>query len=59
MAPKKKPTIDDRLEALTQTVELIAQMQLQLEHSIERFVMIGQALIERHDKRLTKLEKRS
>jgi peptidoglycan hydrolase CwlO-like protein len=33
---KKKPTIDERLEALTHSVELIASMQQQTEREIQQ-----------------------
>jgi transcription initiation factor IIF auxiliary subunit len=62
---------DERLDALTQSLELIAHMQMatdrqidkvekqveKVEKQIDRFVMFAQAIIERFDKRITKLER--
>jgi hypothetical protein len=47
----------ERHEALTQTVEILAGMQTKTERDIDRFIIFAQAIIERTDKRLTKLEK--
>ena len=60
----RKLTTEERLdrlveshEALTQTVEILAGMQAKTERDIDRFIIFAQAIIERTDKRLTKLEK--
>ena len=62
MAPKtvsqRLKKIDERLEALAQSVELLAAMQRKTERDIDRFVLFAQAVIERHDRRLKKLEAR-
>jgi hypothetical protein len=56
--------MSERLDAVTQSLELVAHMQLatdrqieKIERQIERFVTFAQAIIERHDKRITKLER--
>ena len=68
MAEKKKktPTIDDRLEALvgrhealTQTVELLARMQLTTEREIQKWERLARMVATSHNKRITKLEGRA
>lgn len=50
--------VDERLDALTQSLELLAMMQMATERQIDRFVEFAKAIIDRHDKRITKLEGR-
>lgn len=58
-APKKKrkPTIEERLEAITQTLELVAAMQLVNEKQLERFEQFTLINLTSHHRRITKLEK--
>jgi hypothetical protein len=51
------PTIEERLAAVTQTLELIAGMQLRTEIELGKMARYVNALAKAHDKRLTKLEK--
>ena len=57
MAAKKKPTIDERLEALTQTVELLAHLQKRTEVEIEKMAHLARSILTNHNKRITRLEK--
>jgi hypothetical protein len=65
MAKKKVPTIDERLdrlverhEALSQTVELVAHMQLQTSKNLDRLERLFHFVGAGHNKRITKLERR-
>ena len=49
-------TIDERLEALTQSVELIAQMQLKTEKEIRRLGRYVRIIVIDHEQRLAALE---
>lgn len=60
-----KPTIDERLEALTQSVELLAQMQKQTEKEhkkttkeIRQLVRLVRVIVLDHEARLLTLEGR-
>jgi hypothetical protein len=61
--PKPKPTIDERLDAITQSLELVAAMQLDNEKRFDkRFGEITEGLArllhiaEIHEHRIAKLE---
>lgn len=61
MAPRRqkgKPTIEDRLEAIVQTLEIVAAMQLAAEKRLDRFESFTLANLVGHNKRLKKLEGR-
>ena len=49
-------TIDERLEALTHSVELIAQMQLKTEKEIRKLGRYVRAIVLDHEARLLALE---
>jgi hypothetical protein len=49
-------TIDERLEALTHSVELVAQMQLKTEKEIHRLGRYVRAIVLNHEARLLALE---
>jgi hypothetical protein len=49
-------TIDERLEALTQSVGLIAQMQLKTEKEIRRLGRYVRIIVIDHEQRLAALE---
>ena len=53
MRPRKKPTIDERLDAITETLELVAGMQLTNEKAITSLAKA----IERTEKNLDRLER--
>ncbi|MCX6629299.1 MAG: hypothetical protein NTW28_16910 [Candidatus Solibacter sp.] len=62
-ADPKRPSFDERLEAINQTLELVAAMQLDNEKRFEqRFAAIAPTLLVRiaelHDRRITNLEDR-
>jgi hypothetical protein len=50
-------TIDERLEAITHTLELVARMQLQTEKELDRLGKFVRLIGADHNKRITKLEK--
>lgn len=52
------PNIDQRLEALTQSVELIAKMQLKTEKELRRLGRLVRTIILDHEARLLTLEGR-
>jgi hypothetical protein len=58
VAPKKKPTVDERLEAIAQSVELLAGMQIKTEAELDRMARLARAILGDHNKRLKKLEAR-
>jgi hypothetical protein len=59
MAGKKKPkTIDERLDGLTHTVELLAHMQLTTEKEIQQLTRLTSAIAANHGRRITALERR-
>jgi hypothetical protein len=49
-------TIDERLEALTHSVELVAQMRLKTEKEIRRLGRYVRAIVLDHEARLLALE---
>jgi hypothetical protein len=49
-------TIDERLEALTRNVELIAQMQLKTEKELRRFMRFVRFVLMDHETRVSALE---
>jgi hypothetical protein len=53
---EKTMTIDERLEALTHSVELIAQMQLKTEKEIRKLGRYVRAIVLDHEARLLALE---
>lgn len=53
--PKPK-TIDERLEALTQTVELLARMQIKTEKEIRRLGRYIRVIVIEHEARILALE---
>jgi hypothetical protein len=56
-AVKGRPvTIDERLEALTHSVELIASMQLKTEKEIERLARYARTIVVDHEQRSAALE---
>ena len=50
-------TIDERLESLTQSVELIAQMQIKTEKEIRTLGRFVRTIVLDHESRLLALEK--
>ncbi len=50
-------TIDERLEALTHSVELIAQMQIKTEKEIRQLGRYVRVIVLDHEARLLELEK--
>lgn len=67
MAKKKRVahTVDERLEFLLQSTESLHSsmqelhsLQANTERRIDRFVAVAQRIIERYDRRITKLEGR-
>jgi len=50
-------TIDDRLEALTHSVELIAQMQIKTEEEIRKLGRYVRVIVLDHEARLLAVEK--
>lgn len=52
----KKRTIDERLEALAQTVELMAGMQLKTEKELRRLSRVVRIIVIDHESRLLALE---
>ena len=48
---------DDRLEAIVQSVELLAQMQIKTEAGLDRLEKFVRLIGADHNKRITKLEK--
>jgi hypothetical protein len=68
MAPRRekgKPTIEQRLDAITETLELVAGMQLTVEKSLkqtaknlERLSLLGATVMTSHEARIRKLEGR-
>lgn len=55
---KPKPTIDQRLEAIVETLELVAQMQLQTDKKLDRLAAFTLTNFVGHNKRLKRLEAR-
>jgi hypothetical protein len=55
---KRKPTIEDRLEAIVHTLELLAGMQLQTEKKLDRLAAFTLTNTVSHHKRLKRLEGR-
>ncbi len=49
-------TLDERLEALTHSVELVAQMQMTTEKEIRRLARYVRMIVIDHEGRLLKLE---
>jgi hypothetical protein len=67
MAPRKrkKPTIEDRLDAVTHTLELLAGMQLTTEASVQnvaselaQLTALSKAMLTIHEARIQKLERK-
>lgn len=61
---QKQPTVDERLEklverheALTLTVELTALMQQTTERELTKLERLARAILSKHNKRITALEK--
>ena len=52
----KKPTIDERLEAITHTLELVAAMQLKTEKQLKRLGRYVRIITIDHERRLLALE---
>jgi hypothetical protein len=49
-------TVDERLEALTHSVELLAQMQIKTEKEIRRLGKLVRVIVMDHEARLLALE---
>jgi len=56
MEEQPKPTIDQRLEAIAQSVELLAGMQIKTEKSINRLGRYIRVIVRDHEERLAALE---
>ena len=55
---KGKPTIDQRLEAVVQTLEIVARMQLTTETELARLSKLSVKVMTSHENRIKKLERR-
>jgi hypothetical protein len=55
---KGKPTIDQRLEAVVQTLEIVARMQLTTETELSRLTKLSIKVMTSHEDRIKKLERR-
>ena len=53
---KKTPTLNQRLEAIVETLEIVAAMQLAAEKRLDRFEAFTVANLVSHNKRLKRLE---
>jgi hypothetical protein len=54
---KRIDKIDERLEAITQSVELLARMQIKTEAELDKLSKFVRLIGADHNKRITKLEK--
>jgi hypothetical protein len=54
--PQPKPSIDERLEAIVQTLGLVANMQLKTEKEIKRLGRYVRIIVRDHEERLAALE---
>lgn len=52
----KRPTLTERLDAIVETLEIVAAMQLAAEKRLDRFEAFTVANLVGHNKRLKKLE---
>lgn len=62
MAPRRqkgKPTIEQRLEAITQTLEVVAGMQLTTEKELTHLAKLSRIVMTSHEARIKKLEKKA
>ena len=58
MAPRKRsPSIEQRLEAITQTMELLVGMQLSTERELKQLASLSRTMLTIHEARIKKLER--
>jgi len=55
---KRIDKIDERLDAITQSLELVAQMQLKTEAELDKLSRFVRLIGTDHNKRITKLEQK-
>jgi len=58
MAPRKKPSFEARLEAIRQTLELVAAMQLVTERELSQLSKLSKTVLTSHEARLLRLERK-